>query len=125
MDLKNSQSDNTKPKLDTLSVEIRNPDKVLFSGNATAVSSKNSIGPLDILPQHENFISLLTDKITVHLEKHQKQEIPNQSAIVKAKLNKVSIFLGIETLIAPPQNPGLNKPLPNQNPSPHQPLNGK
>ncbi len=118
MDPKKAQSDNTKPKQDTLSVEIRNPDKVLFSGNATAVSSKNSIGPLDILPQHENFISLLTDKITVHLEKHQKQEILNQSAIVKAKLNKVNIFLGIETLIAPPPNPGLNKPIPQQNPNP-------
>jgi hypothetical protein len=125
MNLKNNTHlDDTKPNPNTLTVEIRNPDKVLFSGGATAVSSKNSIGPLDILPQHENFISLLTDNITVHLEKHQKQEIPNQSAIVKAKLNKVSIFLGIETLIAPPQNPGLNKPLPQKNSNP-QPQNSK
>ena len=102
-----------KPDPNILSVEIRNPDTVLYSGNATAVSSKNSVGPLDILPQHENFISLLTDKIIVHQEKHQKQEIPNQSAIVKAKANVVTIFLGVETLIAPiAPNPGLKGPIP-------------
>lgn len=93
---------------DVLTVEVRNPDVILFSGTAVAVSSKNSVGPLDILPQHENFISLLTDKIVVHQGKNQKQEIANQSAIVKAKSNKIDIFLGVETLIEPiPQARGL------------------
>lgn len=91
---------------DILQVEVRDPDKVLFSGQAVTVSSKNSIGPFDILPQHENFISLLTDKITVYLDKHEKREIPNTSAIVKAKLNKVSIFLGITSLIGKQQISG-------------------
>lgn len=83
---------------DILSVEVRNPDTVLYSGPAVSVSSKNSIGPFDVLPQHENFISLLSDKIVIFKEKHQKQEIPNTSAIIKAKQNKVTIFLGVETL---------------------------
>lgn len=101
-------SQNTKLDPNILTVEVRNPDTVLYSGTATAVSSKNSVGPLDILPQHENFISLLTDNIVIHEQKHQKQEIPNQSAILKAKSNKVSIFLGVETLTNPaPQVPGL------------------
>lgn len=111
MDQTNPQNEKVDPNI--LTVKISNPDKVLFSGSATAVSSKNSVGPLDILPQHENFISLLTDKIVIHQEKHLKTEIPNQSAIVKAKSNRVNIFLGVETLIAPPpQNPGLTGPLP-------------
>lgn len=105
---------NKKTDPNVLSVEVRNPDRILYSGPATAVSSKNSVGPLDILPQHENFISLLTDKIVIHQDKHQKQEIPNQSAIVKAKANRVSVFLGVETLNAAPlPNPGLHGPLPN------------
>lgn len=83
---------------DVLSVEVRNPDTVLFSGSAVSVSSKNSVGPFDVLPQHENFISLLNDKIVIFKDKHQKQEIPNTSAIIKAKQNKVTIFLGVETL---------------------------
>ena len=83
---------------DVLYVEVRNPDTVLFSGQAVSVSSKNSVGPFDVLPQHENFISLLSDKIVIFKDKHQKQEIPNTSAIIKAKQNKVTIFLGVETL---------------------------
>ena len=86
-----------------LHVEVRNPDKVLFSGTAVTVSSKNSVGPFDILPQHENFISLLSGNITIYQDKHQKQEIPSTSAIVKNKLNKVNIFLGVESLSAAPQ----------------------
>lgn len=85
---------------DILSVEVRNPDTVLFSGQAVSVSSKNSVGPFDVLPQHENFISLLSDKIVIFKDKHQKQEIPNTSAIIKAKQNRVTIFLGVETLAA-------------------------
>lgn len=99
-----------------LQVIVRNPDKVIFNGIAQAVSSRNEVGPFDVLPQHENFISLISGKITIWLEKHQKQEIENGSAIMKAKSNKVSIFLGVEALTQPeapiPANPGLKKPLP-------------
>lgn len=99
-----------------LQVTVRNPDKVVFEGIAQAVSSRNEVGPFDVLPQHENFISLISGKITIWLEKHQKQEIESVSAIMKAKSNKVDIFLGVESLTqeeAPiPQNPGLKKPLP-------------
>ncbi len=91
--------DTSQVQRDVLHVEVRNPDKVVFSGNAVAISSKNSVGPLDILPQHENFISLVNDKITIYQDKHQKQEIPNISAIIKNKLNNVNIFLGVESLM--------------------------
>jgi hypothetical protein len=119
------QNDQTQNKLniknvqrDILQVEIRDPDKILFSGQANIVSSKNSIGPFDILPQHENFISL-SDKITIYLDKHQKQEIQNTSAIVKAKLNKVNIFLGISSLIGKQQIAGKpEQPAVGQKPAP-------
>lgn len=96
---------------DILSVEVRNPDTVLFSGAAVSVSSKNSVGPFDVLPQHENFISLLSDKIVIFKDKHQKQEIPNSSAIIKAKQNRVTIFLGVETLSGNPQAAPATAPL--------------
>jgi len=125
-----TKPDISKVNRDVLHVEVRNPDKVVFSGNAVAVSSKNSVGPLDILPQHENFISLVTDKITIYQDKHQKQEIPNTSAIVKNKLNNVNIFLGVESLMgmqsvtqsasipAPSKNTNSNPPKTTTAPSP-------
>lgn len=97
-----------------LQVEVRSPDKVLFKGEAQAISSRNEVGPFDVLPQHENFISIISGKITVWTGKHQKQEIESQSAIMKAKSNNVHIFLGVESLNKEeviPQNPGLNRPL--------------
>ncbi len=125
-----TKPDISKVNRDVLHVEVRNPDKVVFSGNAVAVSSKNSVGPLDILPQHENFISLVTDKITIYQDKHQKQEIPNTSAIVKNKLNNVNIFLGVESLMGM-QNvtqDAQGAPVPGQNtkttaPQAHAPAN--
>lgn len=105
------------PKQDPniLNVEIRNPDKILFKGNAIAISSRNEVGPFDVLPQHENFISIIGGNITVWTGKHQKQEIESTSAIMKAKSNTVRVFLGVESLNQDeviPQNPGLNRPLP-------------
>ncbi len=97
-----------------LQVEVRSPDKVLFKGEAQAISSRNEVGPFDVLPQHENFISIISGKITVWTGKHQKQEIESQSAIMKAKSNNVHIFLGVESLNKEeviPQNPGLNRPI--------------
>lgn len=97
-----------------LDVEIRSPDKTLFKGTATAVSSRNEVGPFDVLPQHENFISIISGKITVWITRSEKQEIENTSAIMKAKSNKIRVFLGVEELNQDeviPKNTGLNKPL--------------
>lgn len=109
MDPKAKQPTQQPINREIMQVEVRNPDKVLYSGPAVAISSKNAVGPLDILPEHENFISLLTDKITIWTDKRQKQDIPNTNAIAKNKLNKVSIFLGVETLA---QNPATLAPDP-------------
>ncbi len=97
-----------------LSVEVRNPDKILFKGSAIAISSRNEVGPFDVLPQHENFISIVSGNIIVWTGKHQKQEIESTSAIMKAKSNTVRVFLGVESLNKDeviPQNPGLKRPL--------------
>ncbi len=110
-DIKDSSHKNPN----VLDVEIRSPDKMLFKGEAQAISSRNEVGPFDVLPQHENFISIINGNITVWTGKHQKQEIESESAIMKAKSNTVRVFLGVESLNKEeviPQNPGLKKPLP-------------
>ena len=106
--------EDVKKDPNVLDVEIRSPDKILYKGPAEAISSRNEVGPFDVLPQHENFISIINGKITVWTGKHQKQEIENESAIMKAKSNTVHVFLGVESLNKEeviPQNPGLNRPL--------------
>lgn len=99
-----SQTNTQKETLDPfhLDVIVRDPNRTVFSGKAVAVSTKNSVGPLDILPEHENFITLVTGSITIWIDKHQKQEIKTDKAIIKAEANKITIYMGVETLYAEP-----------------------
>ena len=83
---------------DILLVQVRNPETLLYSGNAVAVSSINEVGPFDVLPRHENFISLVNTKIVIFQDKHLKKEIPIEKGVMKAKANLIHIFLGVESL---------------------------
>lgn len=83
---------------DKLYITIKSPDKTVFSGEGIALSSVNDVGPFDVLPRHENFISILGKKIVIFQDKNQKQELEVEKGIIKARQNRVQIFLGIETL---------------------------
>jgi len=74
-------------------VVIRSKEKVLFSGQAQAVSSINDKGPFDVLAQHENFISLIKDKIVVHITPTEQQEIKIENGIVRVYGDKVFIYV--------------------------------
>ncbi len=45
-----------------LNVRISNAAEIVWEGAAHSVSSENAQGPFDILPMHENFITLVKDK---------------------------------------------------------------
>ena len=45
--------------LEYINVTVVSPQEVLFSGQAKSVSSKNSAGNFDILPQHAHFITIV------------------------------------------------------------------
>lgn len=78
-----------------LTVKVRNPDVVFFDGEADAVSSTNEKGPFDILPMHENFISLIKDKIVIHLG-GQKKELSVNTGVIRAKGNNIQIFYSLK-----------------------------
>jgi F0F1-type ATP synthase epsilon subunit len=76
-----------------LTIKVQTPRDVLYEGPALAISSKNSQGPFDILPQHANFISLI-DKQPITLIKldRTKQVFNFTQAIIYSTKNKVTIF---------------------------------
>lgn len=82
----------------TLDVIVKNPDRTVFSGKAFAVSATNQKGPLDILPYHENFISIIKDKVTIHLTQEKTENIPVEKGVLKVFENSVEVFLGVETI---------------------------
>lgn len=81
-----------------LNVLIQNPESVIFSGRALAVSSVNQKGAFDILPMHANFICMIKDSITIYMSREKITKIPLEKGILKVFENDVSVFLGIETI---------------------------
>lgn len=78
-----------------LDVIVMSSSKTYFLGKAKSVSSKNKVGPFDVLPMHENFISMLYDKVTVVKPGGEKEEIACEHGILEVSENRVRVFLGI------------------------------
>lgn len=81
-----------------LFVTVKSPEETLFEGDAFAISSRNENGLFDVLPEHANFICMISGKITIHLSKGFKKEFPIEQGVLKAFNNEVNVFLGIESL---------------------------
>ena len=78
-----------------LAVTIRDREGTLFEGKAEAVSSFNEKGPFDILPLHANFISLITNSVVLRVPGAAPREISLKTGILKAKENRVEVYVGI------------------------------
>ena len=78
-----------------LKVTIKNKDSETVEEEIKAVSSFNERGPFDILPLHENFISVVKDKIILHKKDGSAKEIVIERGVLKISQNNVSIYLGI------------------------------
>ena len=78
-----------------LNVIVLSSGKTLFLGKAKSVSSNNKIGPFDVLPMHENFISMLYDRVTIVDADGQKTEVPCDHGILEVSENRVRVFIGI------------------------------
>lgn len=76
-----------------LHVKVISPTQVYYDGPALAVSAVNKVGPFDILADHANFFSLLTEgTIVVHVN-FQELSFPITHGIVKATNNSVTLFI--------------------------------
>lgn len=79
-----------------LQVKILSPRKEFFSGQAVSVSSVNSKGPFDILPEHGNFITIVQNKpINIKLTNKQIQTFAFPLAVIYARKSLVTIFTDI------------------------------
>ena len=83
--------------LTTLHVTIRSRDALLFEDDARAISTGNEQGKLDVLPEHENFISIITLPVQITLMSHDQKEFPldGASGMLRVNENHVSIYLGV------------------------------
>lgn len=82
-------------KNEKLLVIIRDRNNLLFQGPVDTISSFNDKGPFDILPEHENFISLINKAVIIHLPGKQEKRIEVESGVLKVRENNVEVYLGI------------------------------
>jgi|GEM_PF-338236 len=75
---------------------VLSPTQTLYDGPALSVSANNKVGPFDILGDHANFFSLLTEGNIVINTGYQSYNFPIQHGIVKVKNNEVTLFIDIE-----------------------------
>ena len=96
----NPQQPNTSTEhpVNRLFVSVKSPQQVHYEGWAKAISSINNKGKFDILGYHANFITIIKQSITIHLENKEKITIPLEQGVIKVSKNNVRVFLGISTL---------------------------
>lgn len=79
-----------------LTVIAQNREKVLYSGQAAAITSINDKGVFDVLPQHENFITLIKEKVIIHPTLKENKEIQIENGIVRVYKDKVYIYVNFK-----------------------------
>lgn len=75
-------------------VTVRKRDGILFSGDVRALSGVNAVGPFDILPQHANFVSIVTNGVILHLHTGV-QKLTFDRGVMRVSENSVTVFVGI------------------------------
>lgn len=83
--------DNTKIK-----VKIVELYKTVFQGELIALSAKNLKGNFDLLPDHTNFITVVSEKLTLVFEGGKLQEMPIESGVMRCLDNSIEVYLGIK-----------------------------
>lgn len=88
-------SDKSAKNKPVIYVVVRTKEGVIFQNKVKAVTSYNEKGPFDILPEHENFISLINQHLVIHTLDGKQNEIKVDTAVIKVYKNEVHIFLGL------------------------------
>jgi len=81
----------------TLHIRIITPRELMLDIAAESISSKNSQGTFDILPQHANFITLIENSpITVRVKGQKALTFKFPLAIMNVSENKVDIYTYVQ-----------------------------
>ncbi len=79
-----------------LTVTIRDRKGVVWEGAAAAVTGRNVAGAFDVLPEHSNFISIISKKLVIKTADKKIREFNVESGILQVREDKVMIYLGVK-----------------------------
>ena len=78
-----------------IKVIIMNREQILFQGEVKSLTSVNITGEFDILARHQNFISVIKEKVVLRPAEGQPIQYPITQGIMHVVSNSVRVFLGI------------------------------
>ena len=79
----------------TMHVKVYAPFKTYFDDEAFSISAVNDTGPFDILPQHHNFMTLISPCDIIVRTATSEERIGVSRGIMHVKADKVIIFLDV------------------------------
>lgn len=82
-------------KKEKLKVIINSPNELIWDGVATSVSSKNSAGPFDVLPEHANFITMIQNEPIVVRFLDKEYVFTYKNAVLSVYNGAVTIYTEI------------------------------
>jgi len=78
-----------------LEVVVNSPDRLIWEGKAYSVSSENSTGPFDVLPEHANFVTMI-EKKPITIRTGLKEEVfQYDNAVLSVKDNVLTVYAEI------------------------------
>ncbi|OGH18089.1 MAG: hypothetical protein A3C22_03200 [Candidatus Levybacteria bacterium RIFCSPHIGHO2_02_FULL_37_10] len=90
-----AQLNQNKEENQLITLKIQTKHGFSFNDKIKALTSYNEKGVFDVLPQHENFISVIRNRILIHLADGKDKEIKIGTGVLKVYENEVHIFLEI------------------------------
>lgn len=81
-----------------LEIIVIKTDQMIFRGMAKSFSSINDQGKFDILPDHQNFISIIKNYMIIRTTSGKNHHIDIEEAVLHLKNNKLVVFTGIKNL---------------------------
>jgi F0F1-type ATP synthase epsilon subunit len=79
----------------TFNCLVRDRQTVLYEGPASAITTRNEHGLLDVLPEHTHFISIIEGSVDIVRPDGKTLNIPVSKGILKIFGGEARIYLGI------------------------------
>lgn len=80
---------------DDFAVRVQTPDALVWEGRAEALSSKNSAGPFDILPDHANMITIIEGEPIEIESSGGSRKFIFEKAVIEVKDGSVIIYANL------------------------------
>ena len=76
-------------------VKVFSPFEVYYEGEAFSLSATNAQGPFDILPEHANFISLISKGVVAIDTPFGKRQYSLERGILRVRSGQATLFANV------------------------------